>query len=93
MKLSSVLLVIIISLGISENALSQDKNEAARIISSSVMKRSSSFSRSDEMSAMKVCFEGTVWVKLDFPQYGGWGGQQLDSNGKPIPCPKEEKKK
>ena len=38
----------------------------------------------------KFCFEGTVWVTFNSRA----GGQQLDKNGKPVPCstPEEVKK-
>ncbi|MDO8492359.1 MAG: hypothetical protein Q7S34_01815 [bacterium] len=35
---------------------------------------------------IKKCVEGTIWVIGNGGDYWGWGAQQLDMNGKPIPC-------
>lgn len=95
MRKATVLIVAVVALlfagcdrGPSQEAarrVAPKENEA--VLLSSSLRTASADDRVQDVS--KYCIDGFVWLRVGYGKYA-WGGQQLDQNGKPIPCPKRE---
>jgi hypothetical protein len=60
---------------------SKQRNEQSAKLLTSSADGTNSFAK----GVSTYCIRGTVWVQIGYNDYS-WGGQELDKNGKPIPC-------